>query len=75
MEIKVGIKHVTREVVVDSTDSAEEVTQAITQAIADGDGILTLNQERGGRVLIPVDSIAYVELGEEGTRRLGFGAV
>ncbi len=74
MEIKVGIQHVTREVVVDSTQSKADVEEAFATAVADGT-VLSLTDERGRKVMIPASKIAYVDLGEENTRRVGFGSV
>ena len=72
MEIKVGIQHVNREIVVETTDSAAAVEEAYTKAVA-SDGVLTLKDERGRKVLIQASSISYVDIGEESARRVGFG--
>lgn len=74
MEIKVGIQHVQREITVESTDSAAEVEQRLTAALG-SNGLLRLNDEKGRAVLIPASSIAYVDLGTEHVRPVGFGAV
>ena len=74
MEIKVGIQHVNREVVVDSTQSKAEVEEAFASAVVDGT-VFSLTDERGRKVMIPASKIAYVDLGEENTRRVGFGSV
>ena len=74
MEIKVGIQHVTREVVVDSADSADDVEKAFNAALSD-DGFLRLNDTHGRKVLIPASKVAYIDLGEENARRVGFGTL
>lgn len=74
MEIKVGIQHVNREVVVDSPDSAADVEQALAEAL-ESNGLLALADERGRKVLIPVSSIGYLDIGEENVRHVGFGSV
>jgi acetylornithine/succinyldiaminopimelate/putrescine aminotransferase len=74
VEIKVGIKHVSREVTVESEMSSDEVLAALDAALTDG-GVLTLTDEKGRKVLIPAAGIAYVELGAEHSRRVGFGAL
>ncbi len=74
MDIKVGIQHVTREVVVDSADTANDVEKAFTEALSD-DGFLRLNDAHGRKVLIPADKIAYIDIGEENARRVGFGTL
>ena len=72
MEIKVGIQHVNREIVVETTESAASVEEAYTKAAASG-GVLTLNDERGRKVLIQASTISYLDIGEESARRVGFG--
>jgi hypothetical protein len=75
VDIKVGIQHVTREVVVDSADSAKDVEKAFTEALASDDGFLRLNDAHGRKVLIPAGKIAYIDIGEENARRVGFGTL
>jgi hypothetical protein len=74
VEIKVGIQYVNREVVVESDESSAEVEQAFATAVADS-SVLTLTDNRGRKVMIPGDRIAYVELGEENARKVGFGSL
>lgn len=74
MEVKVGVVHSPRELTVESPLSAEEIEAAVTQALAAG-GALVLTDERGRKVLIPVDKLTYLEIGEPETRRVGFGAL
>ena len=75
MEIKVGIQHVNREVVVETSQTAEEIERAFSDALADDVGVSTLIDEHGRKVLIPAAKIAYVDLGEENARQVGFGCV
>jgi signal transduction histidine kinase len=76
VEVKVGIQHVNREIVVESTESAVNIEKELLSSMAvGGDGVFTLSDERGRKVLIPVQKIAYVDLGEENARHVGFGAV
>jgi hypothetical protein len=37
--------------------------------------VFTLTDERGRRVLVPADRLAYVEIGEQVERRVGFGTM
>lgn len=74
MEIKVGIVHGAREIVLESEQTAAEVESAFTKAVAD-EGVLALVDERGRKVLVPAERIAYLEIGQEHVRRVGFGAV
>jgi uncharacterized protein DUF3107 len=72
VEIKVGIQYVNREVVVETNQTAADIEKAFGEAVTDG-SVFTVTDERGRKVLIPADKIAYVDLGEENARRVGFG--
>lgn len=72
MEVKVGVQHSPRELVLDTTDSQDEVERAVTQAIENGTGVLRMEDERGRRVVVPIDKVAYVEIGEADHRPVGF---
>jgi hypothetical protein len=74
VEIKVGIQYVNREVVVETDESSADVEKAFAAAVADA-AVLTLTDTRGRRVMIPGDKIAYLELGEENARKVGFGSL
>ncbi|WP_040160351.1 DUF3107 domain-containing protein [Nigerium massiliense] len=74
MEVKVGIQHVAREVVVDTDQPAADVEKSLRSALTDGD-VFSLTDDKGRTVLIPTAHIAYVDLGQEHARPVGFGAV
>lgn len=75
MEIKIGVQHTSREIVLESGQSAEEVERAATEALSGANKVLSLTDERGRMVLIPSDRLAYVEIGEPTARKVGFGAI
>ncbi|MFB7863399.1 MULTISPECIES: DUF3107 domain-containing protein [unclassified Streptomyces] len=75
MEVKIGVQHAPREIVLESGQSAEEVERAVADALAGKAQLLSLADEKGRKVLVPADKIAYVELGEPAVRRVGFGAL
>ncbi len=74
MEIKVGVQHVNREVVVETTETAVVVEKAFAKALETG-GLLTLTDERGRKILLPAAQIGYLDIGEENSRRVGFGGL
>jgi len=74
MEIKVGIVHAAREIVLESEESAAAIEDRFAKAVAD-EGLLSLVDERGRKVMVPASRIAYLEIGQEHARRVGFGAV
>ena len=75
MEVRIGVHHATRELVVESTETAEAVLQAVQTAVTGGSGVLTLTDERGRQVIVPADKVAYVEIGQPEARRVGFGSL
>lgn len=77
MEVKIGIQSIPRELVVDTDTPAEEIERDLAAALGakDGTAIFALSTQKGGRVLIPADKIAFVEFGGDQSRRVGFGNI
>ena len=75
MEVKIGVQHAARELVLESSQSADEVVKAVADALKADLGVLSLVDEKGRRVLVPADKLAYVEIAESETRRVGFGSL
>ncbi|MFH8365729.1 DUF3107 domain-containing protein [Streptomyces sp. NPDC018031] len=75
MEVKIGVQHAPREITLESGQSAEEVERAVADALAGTAQLLSLVDDRGRKVLIPADRLAYVEIGEPTTRKVGFSAL
>ena len=77
MEVKIGIQSIPRELIVETDASAEEVERAIVEALGatGGTSILALTTQKGGRVIVPADKIAFVEFGSDSARRVGFGNI
>lgn len=74
MEVKVGIRQVQREVTVETEATAASVEERLSEALASG-GVFKLTDDKGRSVLIPAAQIAYVDLGQEHVRKVGFGSV
>ena len=72
MEVKIGVQHTPREIVLESTLSPAEVEQAVRDALKDSKGVLALVDEKGRQVLVPSGLVAYVEIAEADHRRVGF---
>lgn len=75
MEVKIGVKGANRELVVETAASADEVAAAVRAALTDAAGLLVLSDDKGRQVMVPADKVAYVELGESESRKVGFGAM
>lgn len=74
MEVKIGVQYAPREIVLESSQSAEEVETAVSEALTGKASLLSLVDEHGRKVLVPADRLAYVEIGEPSVRKVGFSA-
>jgi len=75
VEVKIGVQHAPRELVLESSQTHEDIEKAVSTAFTSSDGVLTLVDDKGRRVIVPVTKLAYVEIAEAEQRRVGFGAV
>ena len=77
MEVKIGIQSVPRELVVETDATAEEVERNLAAALtaANGKAIFALTTQKGGRVLVPADKVAFIEFTTDQARRVGFGNI
>ena len=75
MEVKIGVQYAVRELVLESAQSPDEVAQLVQESLRADIGVLTLVDDKGRRVLVPADKLAYVEIAESEQRRVGFGAM
>jgi hypothetical protein len=74
VEVKIGVQFAHRELVLDSAQSPADVAAAVNEALADPAGVLSLVDEKGRRVIVPVAKLAYVEIDESAVRKVGFTA-
>ncbi|MFC0007199.1 DUF3107 domain-containing protein [Micromonospora siamensis] len=72
MEVKIGVQYAPRELVLESAQSPAEIEQIVTDAMAKSEGTLSLTDEKGRRVIVPVAKVAYVEIAEASPRSVGF---
>lgn len=75
MEVRIGVKGAPRELVLDSNQSVDDIQAAIDAALKDGSPTVTLTDEKGRRIIVAADKLAYVEVAESEGRRVGFGAI
>jgi hypothetical protein len=73
VEVKIGVIHASRELTLETSQSAEEIHTLVLTALSDQKGVLELHDDKGRSVHIPSDKLAYVEIAGEGGRRVGFG--
>jgi hypothetical protein len=74
VDVKIGVRDVASQIVLESEQSHEEVAAAVAQAVETG-GLLKLTDEKGRLLIVPGPLIGYVEIGAPIERRVGFGAL
>jgi hypothetical protein len=75
VEVKIGVLHTPREVVLESAQSPAEIEDLVSTALNSTDGQLVLVDEKGRKVIVPANLVAYVEIAQaDSGRRVGFVA-
>lgn len=72
MDVKIGVAESSRELVVSSEQTPDEVEALIREALKDPKGLLSLTDDKGKRFVMPSARIAYVEIAAADSRRVGF---
>lgn len=73
MEVKIGVLHSPRELVVESTLSQDEIQKVVADALASTSGVLSLDDDKGRRVIVPTGLVSYIEIAQPDVRKVGFG--
>ncbi len=74
MEVHIGVVYTTKEITLEIDRSADDVVKAVEQAVGAKAPVLWLTDNKGRRVGIPSDKIAYVEVGaDDESHQVGFG--
>jgi Protein of unknown function (DUF3107) len=74
VDIRIGISNSPREITLESAQTAAEVEEIVSSALQSGSSFIKLADNKGKVYIVPVASFAYVELGSEQSRRVGFVA-
>lgn len=74
MDITIGVQNQSRELTLESDESADDVVAKVTAAL-ESSKVLELTDAKGRRVLLPTASIGYIEIGSETQHTVGFGAM
>lgn len=72
VEIRIGIVNTGRELIVQSSQSADAIEKAITEALATENGTLRLEDDKGHIYVVASRNLAFVEIGQEKSRKVGF---
>ncbi|MEQ4716891.1 MULTISPECIES: DUF3107 domain-containing protein [unclassified Nonomuraea] len=73
MEVKIGVRSVHRELIVETDLTPEQVEEELRSALSVERGVFALTDVKGRRVVVPVSSLGFVEIGEDDARPVGFG--
>jgi hypothetical protein len=71
VEIKIGVQNASREITLESDLAATAVKKIVEEALTGP--LLELTDVKGRLVIVPTAAIAYIEIGSEEKRRVGFG--
>ncbi len=74
MDIRIGITNTAREISFESSQTAGEIETTVTAALDANSTYFTLKDDKGKVYLIPTAGLAYLEIGSDASRRVGFVA-
>lgn len=74
VEIRIGIANTGRELSFETNEAAAEVKKSIASALDAGATHVSFNDTKGNNYIVPTAGLAYIELGTEESRRVGFVA-
>ena len=74
MEIRIGIVNTGRELNFETSEAAADVKKSVADALDAGATHVTFTDTKGNAYIVPTSSLAFVELGTEESRRVGFVA-
>ena len=74
MEIRIGIVNSARELSFETSQPAADIEKAVSDALESDAKVIRLADDSGKIYLVPSATLAYIEVGSEKTRRVGFVA-
>jgi Protein of unknown function (DUF3107) len=72
MEVKIGVQHANRELIIDSDLDAAELEKAIDAALTGASPVLSLTDVKGRKVIVPAEKLSFVEIGTPTIGQVGF---
>ncbi|MGV8884622.1 MAG: DUF3107 domain-containing protein [Microbacteriaceae bacterium] len=74
MDIRIGIANSPREINFESSQTASEVEQIVAHSFEKNETFIRLVDNKGKVYIVPATSFAYIEIGSDTSRRVGFVA-
>jgi len=72
VDIRIGIVNTGRELVFQTAQSVADIEKAIDTALATDNGTLRLEDDKGHIYVVASRNLAFVEIGQEKSRKVGF---
>jgi prefoldin subunit 5 len=72
MEIRIGIRENQRDLAFETNLSSAQVSALVSNAFSAKQDLVSFEDDKGKTILVSVASIAFVEIGAEQNRRVGF---
>lgn len=72
MDVRIGVQHAARELELETDMPAADVEQLVRDAAHGTTDVLRLVDTRGNLTLVPAGQLAYVQIGVESSRKVGF---
>jgi hypothetical protein len=74
VEIRIGITNTGRELSFETNESSDVVKSSVVTALDSSASHVTFTDVKGNSYIVPTANLAFVELGTEESRRVGFVA-
>ncbi|MDF9810129.1 DUF3107 domain-containing protein [Aurantimicrobium minutum] len=72
MEIRIGMINTSREIGLETSQTLAEVETLVANSLSGTSSVLKLSDDKGKVYLVASANIAFVELGSDQNRRIGF---
>ncbi|MGZ0710483.1 DUF3107 domain-containing protein (plasmid) [Coraliomargarita sp. W4R53] len=74
MEIRIGIANTGRELSFETNETAAAVKKSVASALDSGATHVSFTDVKGNSYIVPSAGLAFIEIGTEESRRVGFVA-
>lgn len=72
MEVRIGLRDSARELAFESNLSSAELEKSVLETLNSDATLLKLTDDKGRAFIVPVAALAFVEIGADQARRVGF---
>lgn len=72
MDIRIGIQNSPREISFETSQQLADIEKAVSALLGGEVGFLKLGDDKGNTYIVPSATFAYIEIGTEESRRIGF---